>query len=354
MTVTWLSLVGPFHRRFPRYNAVTVRETVAALAPTRVVTTAVPPGGFDDEGWRDVEEPALAELVAWARARGVPVDAAGEPSPDPTAQEDFARYLSDAGVRDDAVARVGEAESALEALLGRALDASGVHEALIPAVAELHEARLAAFGDGPGTDWTAARGATMAERVAASLADAGDGPVVLAVPVDHLPGLRTALAEVGVAPTDPPVVPPSDAARTRALLDVALSGGGDDPAALLASLAEVTTPEARLAEAELLLRAGDPGSALTRLRDVATTDFVDPPWLPGWVLARLGQLADVAGSRDEARRAYRGVLALSWAPRAAREAAWEGLETPFTLPGADAPRDGSDDASHDASGDGGP
>ncbi|MDR9391949.1 MAG: hypothetical protein RI554_07960 [Trueperaceae bacterium] len=334
MSVTWLALVGPFHRRFPRYNAVTVRETVAALAPARIVTTAVPPGGFEDDGWRDVEEPALAEVVAWARARGVPVEAVGEPSPDPSAQEDFARYLTDAAVRDDAVARVGEAEAALEALLARAHDADGVHAELAPAVAALHEARLAAFGDGPGTDWLEARGATMAERIAGHLDGAADG-VVLAVPADHGPGLRAALAERGVTPANPPVVPPSDAARTRALLDVALSGDGDDPGAMLEALAPLPMPEARLAEAEVLLRAGDPGAALARLREAATTDFVDPPWLPGWLLARLGQLADVADARDEARRAYRGVLALAWAPRAAREAAKAGLETPFTLPRAD-------------------
>ena len=131
-----------------------------------------------------------------------------------------------------------------------------------------------------------------------------------------------------------PDVPASEAARQRALLDVAMIGEGDDPNALLGALSELDVPEARLAEAETMLRFGDLAAALERLREASTLDLVEPAWLPGWLLTRLGQVADIVGEREEARRAYRGALALTWAPVAAREAATEGLQRPFVLPSA--------------------
>ena len=45
----------------------------------------------------------------------------------------------------------------------------------------------------------------------------------------------------------------------------------------------------------------------------------------------MGQLLDLAGERERALRAYRGVLALSWAPEEARAVALAGLKTPFRL-----------------------
>jgi hypothetical protein len=70
------------------------------------------------------------------------------------------------------------------------------------------------------------------------------------------------------------------------------------------------------------------------------TDFQEPYYLPGFLLARLGQLYDLAGQRDAALRSYRGVLALSYAPLEAAEAATSGLVEPFgaaPAPGAGQP-----------------
>ena len=331
MSMLVVPLVGPFHRRFPRYNAVTVLEGLKAAEPATILTSAVPPGGFADPAWRDVEEPALDPVVTWASRRGVAVEGVGEPSPDPAAQADFARYLQDSERAVPALAAVREAESELADLLGSALDLSRIHDALLPVLAKLHEARLEAFGDGPGSDWMEERADRMMEHLAASKVDGA----ALLVPVDHWASLTSRLDATGVAWHPLREVAPSEEARVRALLDVALAGESDEPAALLEALAEVQTPEARLAEAEVLLRFGEVEEALARVRTASTMDFVEPAWLPGWLLARLGQLADVTGARDEALRAYRGALALTWVPSVAREAAEAGLQEPFTLPSAE-------------------
>jgi len=319
-------LVGPFHLRFPRYNAVTVRDVTRALEPETVVTSALPPGAFDDPAWQDVEEPALwMAVVPWARRAGLDVAAVGEPSPDPDALEAMRRYLHEMAGRHPALERLAEARAPVEEALQRALDLDGVRERLLPALAELHAVRLELFGDGPGSDWLEER----AERIVERLAPYRGRRTALLAPADQAAPLRARLAGELV---DAPNVPPTDEARTRALLDTAVAGEVDDPGRLLAALRERPESEARLAEAEVLIGNGHPAEALATLREAVRGDFSRPVHVPGWLLARLGQLYDLDGRRDDARRAYRGVLALDFAPAAARDAAREGLERPFAPP----------------------
>ena len=327
MPLNLVPLVGPFHRRFPRYNAITVREITSACAPELVATTALPPGALAEAAWRDADEPALIEAIHWAVRVGVPVEPVGEPSPDPSAMRDTERYLRESTGAHPALQAIDGAAEPVVQLLRSALDLSRVQTELAPAVAKLHAARIHWFGDGPGTDWLEARARRMAER----LRPLAQRRTVVLVPVDQLPALEPHLEGLQGQLPD---VPPSDAARRRALLDTALSGDADDTAALLAALRDLGEPEARLAEAEVLLGHGHAAEALEVLAEAARGDFVEPPYLPGWLLARLGQLYDLAGRRDEAKRCYRGVLALSWAPPATREAARDGLERPFTVPAA--------------------
>lgn len=335
MALVLVPLVGPFHLRFPRYNAVTVRDMVASLAPRLVLTSALPPGAFDAPTWQDVDEVALPlAVVPWARSQRVPVEAVGEPSPDPDAQADFERYLGEARGGQDALARLHEVRGPLGDLLAKALDARRVVDDLLPAVARERDLRLELFGDGPGTDWGEARADRVAERVREHLSAAPDGgAVALLAPVEGVPALRERLPEASLA--EP--APPSDEARRRALLDAALGGEAQDPERMLAALREEAGAEARLAEADLLLARGHVAEALERLETASHGDFSRPYHVPGWLLARLGQLYDLAGRREDARRAYRGTLALSWAPAAAREAARDGLETPFAPPGREEP-----------------
>ena len=326
-------LVGPFHLRFPRYNAVTVRDMVAALRPGRLLTSALPEGTTDASAWQDCEEVAIPlALMPWAAAERRRIAAVGEPSPDPTAPADFERYLREAPAGREAAMRLQEAREPVEHRLSQALDRDRIVNELIPALALGRELRLELFGDGPGTDWSEARSDAVAERVraaehAAARAEGEEpgGPTVLLAPVDDIPALRERLPGAAFAPS----VPPGEEARRRALLDAAMGGEAEDPEAMLRALRATPGAEARLAEADVLLARGHAAEALDILEEASRGDFSRPYHVPGWLLARLGQLYDLAGRRRDAERAYRGALALSWAPGAAREAAAEGLESPF-------------------------
>jgi hypothetical protein len=123
----------------------------------------------------------------------------------------------------------------------------------------------------------------------------------------------------------------SDAARERSLLDVAWRGAGD-VGGLLGALRGIATAEARFLEAQLLLAHDHPLEALEVLERAQAMDFREPYVLPGLLLARLGQLRDLALRRDRAVAAYQGALALSWLPAEARAVAEAGLHAPFAWP----------------------
>ncbi len=323
---TLVPLSGPWHLRHPRWNVVTVRDALEALAPDVVVTSALPPAFDDDPAWPSTDEVALPwTLVAWGRARRTPVRGVGAPPPVPDAEADLRRYLDAFPAARAELDAARRTLAPLETLLPLPLDLPRLLGEVVPPLAEDLRQRLEAFGDGPATSWRAERAALAVER---ALAAGGRRPAWL-VELDLWPAVVAALEEAGVAwsPIDPPPVSP--AARRRSLLDVAWRGETPDPAGLLAQLREGDEPEAGYLEAQVLLAHDHPAEALDVLERVSQGDFREPYLLPGSLLARLGQLRDLAGRRDRALQAYRGVLALSWAPAAAREAALAGLERPF-------------------------
>ena len=336
--VTLIPLVGPFHTRFPLYNVGHVRELLQSLAPDVVALATLPPGALATPAWRATSEIALPHTaVPWAQRRGVPLAEVGsvpglpgEPG-EAGDEEAFVRYLSEF---EDGRAHLRQVQAALapaEELLGRALDLGRVVSELVPALAGYDEARRAIFGEGPGTGWRQARAERTAKRVLAL--DAAH--VAVLAGVDELAAVRAALephAQVEVPARQPEL---SEAAmrevRERSLLDVAMRGDVEDPAGLLGQLRALGTPEAGYHEANILLAHGHAAEALEKLVSVATGDFQEPYYLPGFVLARLGELQDLAGDRQAALRAYRGVLALDYAPPEAVETAQAGLERPFSL-----------------------
>lgn len=323
--VRWIPLLGPFHRLLPRYNAVTVLDLLRRDGSVVTATTAVVPGAWADPLWQDVEEPALqVAVVPWARRSGRTVHAVGAPSEDPRAAADAVRYLREAGAASDVVHEIDAADDEVRRLLQRPMDLDAIVGTLLPAIARAHELRTTAFGDGPGTDWLAQRCNLAVDRLLAL----GASEIDVLAPIDHLPAL---LADDRVRWVPPSTPHATDEAQRRALLDGAMHRGGEEPHVWLERLAELDGPEARWIEADVWLRAGHAAEALERLRALVAGEFGEPSHVPGLALARLGQLADLDGRRDEARRAYRGVLALPWAPQAAREVARSGLDTPFTF-----------------------
>lgn len=322
MQLLLLPLMGPLHLRYPAYNAVTVRDLMASFAPDAVAVAA--PGG-EDPSWRDSPELAMPLAVTpWLRRRALPLHTVFEPSPDPTAERDFRHYLAQFP---QGRALLGEVEATLEplaALLGEPLDLSRIEAEVLPLFSRAQTLRERRFEDGPGTDWLHAR----TQRMAARILEVEARRVAVLAAVEQLPLMREHLADEAEV-VRAPALAPSDEARRRALLDLAFRGDAPEPGNLLARLRELAEPEARYHEANLLLAHGHLVEALETLEKVSQGDFSEPYFLPGYLLARLGQLRDLVGERDAATRAYRAVRALSWAPAEALEAAAHGLATPF-------------------------
>lgn len=328
--VRLVPLVGPLHIAYPAWNVVSVRDLLAELRPAAVATTALAAGDLDDPLWRDTPELALPHTVEpWTRKHGIPLHAVGEPSPDPDATRDFARYAAGYPAVRAAWQQAEALETPLRELLAKPLGLDRIVEEALPLVGPPQLARERSFGDGPATDWLRRRTSAMADRIV-ELANSVGGSLTVLVPLDHLPLLIEALE--GRVPWDLPGAPdPTPASRRRSLLDVAMRGDVAEPAKLLEQLRELDLVEARYHEANLLLEHGHAAEALERLETASREDFAEPYWLPGYLLTRLGQLYDVDGRRDAAVRAYRGVRALSYAPPEARAAAVHGLETPFAF-----------------------
>jgi len=337
-SLTLIPLMGPWHLRHPRWNVVTVRDALEASAPEVLWTTALPPDFERDASWHDTDEIALPWTVApWAARRGTPLRGIGAPGAEDAA--DFERYLA---AYPQARAPLDAARAALRPLpelLPQALDLPRVLDEVLPPLAQELRLRVEAFGDGPGTGWRLRRARAARERITADLRPTGASGrsprgVVLAE-ADLWPALTAELDEAGVAWSPAASPPVSDDARRRSLLDVAWRGEAADVAGLLGRLRELDLAEARFLEAQLLLAHDHAGEALEVLEAAAAGDFREPYLLPGLLLARLGQLRDLAGKRDRALQAYRGALALGWVPAEAREAAEAGMRAPFALPAAD-------------------
>lgn len=351
--LTVVPLVGPFHTRWPRYNVVHVREAVKAFKPDLVALASLAGGALDEQFdplWQDTDEVALPHtVVPWAKRAGVRLlavglaglgssfafdgsAAAGSRDPydpgDPGAEADLLRFLQQ---YEDGRARLAAVEAALEPvrrLLAQALGPERIRSELLPAIAAQQAERRRLLDHGPGDGWLDERAALVASRALA----AGGERIALLAGVDQVPALERVLAD-HVELLDAPRPDAGEEGRQRALLDVAMRGEVDDVAALLDSLGRLDVAEARYHEANLLLANNHPAEALERLEALLRLEFHEPYFLPGFALARLGQLYDLAGRRREAVRSYRGVLALSYSPAAARRAAESGLAEEFSLSG---------------------
>ncbi|CAN5859290.1 hypothetical protein BH24DEI2_BH24DEI2_10230 [soil metagenome] len=327
MHLTLVPLMGPFHLRYPLYNAVSVRDAVMMFEPHAVATTALAPNALADPLWRDTPELVLPHtVVPWARRRGVPIHGVYQPSPDDSAAQDFRRYAAQYPKLRDAVQRVDVVLRPLNALVEQPLALTRIRGEVLPLLLEHQMLQEETFQDGPGTDWLRARTEKMAEHI---LALPFERVAVLAS-VDHLPLLEAFLIDKADV-TAPPTPEPTDETRERSLLDFAFRVEVPEPGPLLAKLRTLETLEARYHEANLLTANNHVLEALDVLERASRGDFAEPYYLPGYLLARLGQLYDLVENRAAALRSYRGVLALEYAPQEARHAARAGLDEPFQL-----------------------
>lgn len=331
MAVLLLPLLGPLHLRYPAFNAVTVRDILVELEPTSVATTVLTAGELGTDGWHDTFELALPlAVVPWLRQQGRELVPVAEAPQDATAQADFFRYTGEMPALEEKLGNYSRLERQLAQALDSQLNLKLLQTEILPLAREQQQELRRTAGDGPATAWIWQRSVAAADRIRAL--EEG-GTVAVLASLEHIPALEEALQAAGIRLLDlPGQVKVSAAARDRTLLDQAMLADSDSNIrALLDSLEQLGNAEAGYARANLLMASGHYLEALELLEEVSHEDFSEPYFLPGFLLARLGQLRDLAGKRSWAVQAYRGVLALSWAPAEALEVARAGLETPFVL-----------------------
>lgn len=326
MQLTFAPLMGPFHLRYPAYNVVTVRDIVAASQPDVLVTTVLHDDDFSLPAWQDTLEVALPHtLIPWARKHALPIHGIFEKSPDPTALEDFNRFANEYPALKSKLGSVEVLLRPLQTLLEQPLTLQRIEAEVLPLLRDYQQEREKVFEDGPATDWLYTRVKTMAQKILALPYE----KITVLASVEHLPFLQEELKDTAeLQPT--PNVEATEESRERSLLDFAFRTDVNEPGNVIAKLKTLQSPEARYHEANLLVANGHLAEALETLAKASHGDFSEPYYLPGYLLARLGQLYDLGGNRTAALRAYKGVRALSYAPESALEAATTGLEQPFT------------------------
>ena len=320
--------------RFPAYNSETVADCLKALQPDMVVTTAFTQEDFEEGTWLHTEEIALPlSVVPWAKKNDVKLVGGLEPSPDPKAEADFRRYIEQYPQLRQNLAEVDALLRPVQSLLQEALSLERITTELVPLMNDWQETRVKNLEDGPANDWIASRCSTMASNI---LAMPHDSIAVLAS-IDHIGLLEKALLETklhdassGTEIAYATTPKASDAARQRSKLDFAFRSA-DVPEAgnVIAELQDIDTPEANYHYANLLLTNGHIDDAWQMMENISQGNFSEPYFLPGYVLARLGQLRDLVGKRDQAKKAYQAVLALDFADAEALAVAKEGLQKAF-------------------------
>ncbi|GGK92882.1 hypothetical protein [Deinococcus radiotolerans] len=317
--LTLLPDLGDLLRLHPQFNAGTVAELLAHLGAREVLWAS---GPDEDHPLRDALPAAGVSLRdgfsadwAWADAE----------------HGQLTGFLNQYPQGRERLQQAQQADAALAELVTAPLDAArALHPDFLAEVQATRDALRAALDEGPGTRWRERRLTELAARLA-------DQRGVALVPLDDLPDLLARLP--GAALPDLSGFQAGEVSRVRALADRAWQlREEDDLNPLLAALRRETgdrvTPRAELdaAAASIYLAVGDLEGARTELERAAhgLTDDL-PRSLAGLVLARLGQVRDALGDRELAQRTYRAVLALSYAPGVARDAAQAGLREPFIL-----------------------
>ncbi|MER3480970.1 MAG: hypothetical protein C4327_10980 [Meiothermus sp.] len=325
MPVLILPTLGPFHILHPRYNAVTVLEMARAWEPRAILLASYGPAELAAGSWRDAGDLPLFHLLPWAEANGVEVAALDQQSDLKAQAEQFREALAQFPKGQEILAQASGLEGRLQTLLTRPLlPAEPSSPAFLAELWGYLEGFAGVFGEGPATGFREGRMRAVAEKIRAL----GEGRwVVLADLLDYPYLLRELPGAVG-----PQEHASSPAEADRAILDRAWRlEEKDDWGLLLQQLQEVGTEEAQYLAAQVYLAAGQPEDALALMEPLLHADFVHPAYLPGYVLARYGQLQDLVGNRPAALKAYQAALALSWAPAEAREIALAGQRTPFKL-----------------------
>jgi hypothetical protein len=325
--MTVVAILGALHAKAPLYNAQTVLELLGYLGADKVQLAHITATDWQSGAWRELDDPMLFALED---GRIECVGIAPDWSWAVREHAQMLEFLNQFPQGKKRLSQVATLEQALKAALEQPLDAATVHGSLLETV-QIHHQQIAAIMDeGPGTAHRLAR----LEQVYAAL----EPDAVVLAPLDDLP----VLLSLGCQLPDLSGFALGEPSRFRAIVDRAYRlEEADDLDALVHQLLALDAPadtvlarmalEARFAASGLYMAVGDWDSAQDLLEAVAMGQFERPSYLPGYVLARLGQVRDLQLERDRAVRAYTAALALEFCPLEARQVAQQGLLVPFAL-----------------------
>lgn len=318
--IQFIADLGEFHRLHAAYNTSTVIEVLRWMGVHQVYSTV----------FMTPEHPLKFAL----ETAGFSCTALAED--DRQAQQDQAKmfdYLNQYAQGKKLIQQRQRLDAELIEFLRQPLTAQSAHsENTLNQMRHYHAEARKLLEEGPATAYRKDRLSKAAEK----LQQLQEGVVLVAI--DDIPELLDLVP--GSQVPDLTAFRPGESSRLRALADrAALIEEDDDLETLVGGLlreeGDVLTPKSELqyAAANIYLAVGDLESARSLLFDAAHGVKDDPRYLPGLIFARLGQVRDALGDRENAVRAYQAALALSYAPEVAIETAKQGMQEAFNMDG---------------------
>ncbi len=306
--------LGAIHLLHPRYNAVSVLELITSISPSQILLASVGPKEFSDQAWRDDNELSFFHLLPWAEKSNISVLPLDTLEHKKAEEGQFKEALNMFPKGKEILKQWGALEGELAEFLSKPKMAQDFFDADALSPLQLYLSKQAELvEEGPGTGHRKARMQNVAEEIVNR-----DPAVVLVDLLDYLPLLDA----LGQSPSKLNFPPSSEAEGNRAILDRAWQlNPKDDWAGLLGQLQQVDGPEAMFCASQIYLAAGQTQDAFDVLEQLVHTEFNEPEYLPGYVLARYGQIAGMLGKSEVEQKAFTAVLALRWAPKEAKEIA---------------------------------
>jgi len=320
--------MGSLHLRYPNYNALSVSDLLTAINPAALVITSLSESELATPSWQDCEEIVLPmSVIPWARQNNKKVFYYKEESPDKNAYYDFRRYARAHPPLQDKISRCDLVLRPLNSLLLEPLNLERILSEVVPIIHEHKKLEEELLEEGPATNWQRSRSKAMAKRILATQVD----NIAVLVAIDDYPFLREELekeadlAELGR-------IEVNEKSQQRALMDYAFRSDVANPEQLVEQLQKIGSAEASYHMANIMLANGELEQAFETMLEASKGNFAEPYYLPGYLLARLGQIYDLKDNRKMALKSYRGVLAIDYAPKEAIAAAKQGLEAAFQWP----------------------
>jgi len=214
----------------------------------------------------------------------------------------------------------------LNSLLLEPLNLERILLEVVPIIYENKKLEEELLEEGPATNWQRTRTRALADRIL----NINEDNIAVLVAIDDYPLLKEELEKKADLP-ELSRIKVNKKSQQRALMDYAFRTEVANAEQLVEQLSEIDSAEAGYHIANIMLANGELEQAYQTILEASKGNFSEPYYLPGYLLARLGQIYDLKGNRKMALKSYQGVLAIDYAPKEAIEAAKQGLEEPFQM-----------------------